>query len=169
MADSDDQVSRREARSIALVTGATGAIGKAIATRIALETSYEVVLLCRNASKGQAAVDEIQRQTGNARVRYEVADLARSGSIAALAACSLFEQGASAEEIALRYSVLDLHDVYATLSYYLGQRQEMEEYLDRARQASVGARRDAERRLPVPQIRERLERYRTRTKDQPAG
>jgi len=82
---------------------------------------------------------------------------------------SLFEQGASAEEIALRYNVLDLHDVYATLSYYLGHRQEMKEYLDRARQASVGARRDAEQRSPAAQIRERLERYRTRTNDQPAG
>ena len=86
MADATDAISRREARSVALVTGATGAIGKAIATRIALEPSYEVVLLCRDASKGRAAVDEIQRRTGNARVRYEVADLARGDSIAALAA-----------------------------------------------------------------------------------
>lgn len=59
---------------------------------------------------------------------------------------SLFEQGANAEEIALRYDVLDLHDVYATLSYFLGHRQETHEYLDRARQASLRARRDAERR-----------------------
>ena len=82
---------------------------------------------------------------------------------------SPFEQGARAEEIALRYDVLDLHDVYATLSYYLGPRQVMKKYLDRARQASVGARRDAERRSPAAQIRERLERYRTRTNGQPAG
>ena len=82
---------------------------------------------------------------------------------------SLFEQGAGAEEIALRYDVLDLHDVYATLSYYLGHQQAIEEYLDRARQASAVARRDAERRSPAAQIRERLERYRTRTNDQPAG
>jgi uncharacterized protein (DUF433 family) len=82
---------------------------------------------------------------------------------------SLFEQGASAEEIALRYDVLDLHDIYATLSYYLGHRQQTNEYLNRVRQASVGARRDAERRSPAAQIRERLERHRTRTNDQPAG
>ena len=30
---------------------------------------------------------------------------------------TLFEQGASADEIALRYDALDLPDVYATLSY----------------------------------------------------
>jgi uncharacterized protein (DUF433 family) len=82
---------------------------------------------------------------------------------------SLFEQGASAEEIALRYDVLDLHDIYATLSYYLGHQPEAKEYLDRARQASVGARRDAERRSPAAQIRERLGRYRTRANDHPAG
>jgi uncharacterized protein (DUF433 family) len=75
---------------------------------------------------------------------------------------SLFEQGASAEEIALRYDVLDLHDIYATLSYFLGHRHETQEYLDRARQASLGARRDAERRSPAAQIRERLTRRRDR-------
>ncbi len=44
------------------------------------------------------------------------------------------------EEITLRYDVLDLHEVYATLSYFLGHRQEMQEYLDRARQTSLVAR-----------------------------
>jgi hypothetical protein len=71
---------------------------------------------------------------------------------------SLFEQGASAEEIALRYDVLDLHDIYATLSYFLGHRQETQEYLECARQKSLGARREAERRSPTAQIRERPER-----------
>jgi uncharacterized protein (DUF433 family) len=81
----------------------------------------------------------------------------------------LFEQGASAEEIALRYDVLDLHDVYATLSYFLGHRQETQEYLDRARQTSLAARRDAERRSPAAQIRERLMRHRNRVDAPPAG
>ncbi len=82
---------------------------------------------------------------------------------------SLFEQGASAEEIALRYDVLDLHDVYATLSYFLGHRQETQEYLDRTRQTSLAARRDAERRSPAAQIRERLTRHRNRVDAPPAG
>ena len=82
---------------------------------------------------------------------------------------SLFEQGASAEEISLRYDVLDLHDVYATLSYFLGHRQEIKEYLDRARQASLGARRDAEHRSPTAQIRERLTRHRNSADAPPAG
>ncbi|WP_089729058.1 DUF433 domain-containing protein [Candidatus Thiosymbion oneisti] len=82
---------------------------------------------------------------------------------------SLFEQGASAEEIALRYDALDLHEVYATLSYFLGHRQEAQAYLDRTRQTSLAARRNAERRLPVTQIRERLIGYRNRVDAQSAG
>ncbi len=82
---------------------------------------------------------------------------------------ALFEQGASAEEIALRYEVLSLHDIYATLSYYLGHREQTQEYLDRARQASFEARRDVERRSPVAQIRDRLTRYRSRTDAPPTG
>ncbi len=44
---------------------------------------------------------------------------------------SLFEQGATAEEIAMRLDALDLHEVYATLSYYLGHRREVQKYLER--------------------------------------
>jgi NAD(P)-dependent dehydrogenase (short-subunit alcohol dehydrogenase family) len=71
--------------SVALVTGATGAIGKAIATRIAARPGYEVVLLCRNAEKAQAAVAQIRQQTGNDRVRPEIVDLERRDSVFSLA------------------------------------------------------------------------------------
>jgi len=55
---------------------------------------------------------------------------------------SFFEQGASAEEIALRYDVLKLQDIYATLGYFLGHRQETQEYLghDRHRSRHVATR-----------------------------
>ncbi len=86
MVNAAGKLSRREARSVALVTGATGAIGKAIATGIASHPNCEVVVICRDALKGQAAVDDIQRRTGNTRVRFEVVDLARGDSVAALAA-----------------------------------------------------------------------------------
>ncbi len=82
---------------------------------------------------------------------------------------SLFEQGASAEEIVLRYDILSLHDVYATLSYFLGHRQEMQEYLDRVQQTSFVARRNAERRSPAARICERLTGYRNRADAQSAG
>jgi uncharacterized protein (DUF433 family) len=82
---------------------------------------------------------------------------------------TLFEQGASAEEIGLRYDVLNLHEIYATLSYFLGHREETQAYLDWARHRSLEARRDAEHRSPTTQIRERLIRYRNRTNAQPPG
>ena len=65
---------------------------------------------------------------------------------------SLFEEGASTEEVGLRYDVLDLHDIYATLSYFLGHRQETKRYPDRAPQRSLGTHRDAECRSSTTQI-----------------
>jgi NAD(P)-dependent dehydrogenase (short-subunit alcohol dehydrogenase family) len=71
---------------ITLVTGATGAIGKAIALAIAVRPGHEVVLVARNEAKARQTVDEIIRATGNPAVRYELADLSHRSSIQALAA-----------------------------------------------------------------------------------
>jgi NAD(P)-dependent dehydrogenase (short-subunit alcohol dehydrogenase family) len=71
---------------IALVTGATGAIGKAIARQLAAHDGHEVVLACRDEAKAQQAVAEIQRATGNPNVRYELVDVSRRASIQALVA-----------------------------------------------------------------------------------
>jgi NAD(P)-dependent dehydrogenase (short-subunit alcohol dehydrogenase family) len=73
-------------RHVALVTGATGAIGQAIAKEIAAHPGYEVVLACRNEEKGRGAVEEISRTTGNRSVRYEPVDISRRSSVEALAA-----------------------------------------------------------------------------------
>jgi NAD(P)-dependent dehydrogenase (short-subunit alcohol dehydrogenase family) len=70
---------------VALVTGASGAIGKAIARGIAESPGHEVVLLCRNEMKARQACQEIIRATGNGAVRYEVADVSRWSSIQGLA------------------------------------------------------------------------------------
>jgi NAD(P)-dependent dehydrogenase (short-subunit alcohol dehydrogenase family) len=70
---------------VALVTGASGAIGKAIARGVAQTPGYEVVLLCRNEMKARQARQEIIRATGNGAVRYEVADISRRLSIQELA------------------------------------------------------------------------------------
>jgi len=75
----------QQASRTALVTGATGAIGEAIARQIAATPGYAVVLLCRDAAKAEAAVAGIRRQTGNPEVRYDLVDLARKASIDALA------------------------------------------------------------------------------------
>ena len=70
---------------VSLVTGGTGAIGKAIARQLARIQGYEVVLLCRNEQKGQRAVQDIKRATGNHQVRCELADVSSHAAIQALA------------------------------------------------------------------------------------
>ncbi|HLF95990.1 MAG TPA: SDR family NAD(P)-dependent oxidoreductase [Methylococcaceae bacterium] len=72
--------------SIALISGATGAIGKAIARRLAAKSDYEVVLLGRNQARAEQAVHEIKSVTGNPRVSFALVDLSRRGSIEAFAA-----------------------------------------------------------------------------------
>jgi NAD(P)-dependent dehydrogenase (short-subunit alcohol dehydrogenase family) len=71
---------------VALITGATGAIGKAIARQIAEHPEYEVVLAVRNEQKARRAVEDIRKATGNDTVRYELVDLSRKQSIDDLAA-----------------------------------------------------------------------------------
>jgi NAD(P)-dependent dehydrogenase (short-subunit alcohol dehydrogenase family) len=70
---------------VALVTGATGAIGKAIARLVAQQAEYEVVLVARDAQKAERAVEDIVRVTGNSKVHYELADLSRQADVQALA------------------------------------------------------------------------------------
>jgi retinol dehydrogenase-12 len=71
---------------VALVTGATGTIGEAIARRIAESPDHEVVLACRDERKARRAQEAITRDTGNPHVRYEIVDLSRHASIRDLAA-----------------------------------------------------------------------------------
>jgi len=70
---------------LALVTGATGAIGKAIALEIARQPGNRVVLLCRDRQKAETAVGEIIRLSGNRQVSHEIVDVSRKASIDALA------------------------------------------------------------------------------------
>jgi len=62
-------------RSRALVTGATGAIGEAIARGLASDSKREVVLVARNQDKAERTVQRIRHKTGNRHVRFELADL----------------------------------------------------------------------------------------------
>jgi retinol dehydrogenase 12 len=68
-----------------LVTGATGAIGKAIARQLAKLDDSEVVLICRDKKKADNAVKAIVDSTGNSKVRFELADLSRYQEIKDLA------------------------------------------------------------------------------------
>ena len=67
-----------------LVTGATGAIGYAIAQQLASIPAAEVVLICRNRDKAERVINNIISSTGNPKVRYEMADLSRYADIQVL-------------------------------------------------------------------------------------
>jgi uncharacterized protein (DUF433 family) len=67
-----------------------------------------------------------------------------------------FLQGATAEEIALRYDVLSLPDVYATIAYYLRHRTEIDAYLSGEATAAAAARAKYASTLEVDVLRERL-------------
>lgn len=73
-------------QTYALVTGATGAIGEAIARGLAAASRREVVLVARNRGKAERTVERIQRETGNLNIRFELADLSRGDDIRELAA-----------------------------------------------------------------------------------
>ncbi|MEQ1507564.1 MAG: DUF433 domain-containing protein [Myxococcota bacterium] len=67
-----------------------------------------------------------------------------------------YDQGAGAEEIAMRYPVLTLEQVYGTISFYLSHEHALRGYLDEQRAAGETARREAEQRPAVARLRERL-------------
>ena len=70
---------------VVAVTGATGAIGAAIARQIATVPDHEVVLICRDLDRAARCARQITQETGNRRVRVGLADLSRRGEIQALA------------------------------------------------------------------------------------
>ena len=69
---------------ICLVTGASSGIGKATALGLA-KMGATVVMVCRDASKGQAALSEIRQKSGNNSLDLLVADLSSQAEIRSLA------------------------------------------------------------------------------------
>ena len=67
-----------------------------------------------------------------------------------------FMRGATAEEIAQQYPSLTLSDVYATISYYLQNRAEVETYLEKRRKHAQAVKRENQKRFDQSGIRERL-------------
>ncbi len=67
-----------------MITGATGAIGLAIARQLAFEGNYNVILVVRNISKAQKATASIMKDTGNQDIEHRIADLSIKREIIAL-------------------------------------------------------------------------------------
>jgi NAD(P)-dependent dehydrogenase (short-subunit alcohol dehydrogenase family) len=68
-----------------IVTGANSGIGKETALGLARMGAH-VVLVCRNAEKGRAALADIQRESGSSKLDLLIADMSSMASVRALAA-----------------------------------------------------------------------------------
>jgi NAD(P)-dependent dehydrogenase (short-subunit alcohol dehydrogenase family) len=79
-----------------IVTGANSGIGKETALGLA-ELGAHVVMVCRSRYKGQAALDEIRRESGSSQVDLLIADMSSQASVRELA-----------DEIQRKYSRLDV-------------------------------------------------------------
>ncbi|MGB8332337.1 MAG: SDR family NAD(P)-dependent oxidoreductase [Polyangiales bacterium] len=69
---------------VALVTGATSGLGRQTAKELA-QLGATVIVVGRSPGKAANAVEEIRQQTGNPRVRAEIADLSSMKQVRALA------------------------------------------------------------------------------------
>ena len=67
-------------------------------------------------------------------------------------------EGASPEEILLRYPTLNLEKIHATILYYLAKTEEVEAYLERMRQLNEEASHE-QLRNPPPYVFELRERF----------
>ncbi|HEX8844342.1 MAG TPA: DUF433 domain-containing protein [Pyrinomonadaceae bacterium] len=67
-----------------------------------------------------------------------------------------FNEGATPEEIVQQYPTLDLKDVYAVISYYLQNRDEVGKYLAQRQVKRQETKKEIEARFDPSGIRERL-------------
>src|SRR5271154_4379146 len=69
---------------ICIVTGANSGIGKETALGLA-QMGAHVVMVCRNADKGKAALEDVRRESGNSQVDLLIANISSQASVRALA------------------------------------------------------------------------------------
>jgi uncharacterized protein (DUF433 family) len=67
-----------------------------------------------------------------------------------------YHNGATPEEIALQYTVLDLTDIYATITYYLTHRQQIDHYLEQRHQSAQLQRQQLSETYNLADLRQRL-------------
>lgn len=67
-----------------------------------------------------------------------------------------FDAGASPEEIVESFPTLTLSDVYATITYLLRHRSEVDAYLAAQAEAAAALRRKIEQRYPTADLRKKL-------------
>jgi uncharacterized protein (DUF433 family) len=67
-----------------------------------------------------------------------------------------YNQGETPEQIVYNYDTLDLVDVYAVISFYLQNREEVEAYMQRREREAEEIRREIEAKYPPHGLRERL-------------
>jgi NAD(P)-dependent dehydrogenase (short-subunit alcohol dehydrogenase family) len=72
-------------KKLALVTGATGAIGKAIARQLVALGNHKVIMVVKNENKALKAIEEIRKLTRSVDVSYVICDLSVKQQIHALA------------------------------------------------------------------------------------
>jgi uncharacterized protein (DUF433 family) len=67
-----------------------------------------------------------------------------------------FDEGSTAEEIASRYPVLKLADIYAVIAYYLNEREAVQQYLSQHEAAVAKTWEEIEARADYRLFRQRL-------------
>ncbi|MEA5616545.1 DUF433 domain-containing protein [Cronbergia sp. UHCC 0137] len=67
-----------------------------------------------------------------------------------------YHHGATPEEIAIQFSVLNLEDVYSTIAYYLNHRQEIDRYLEQRSHQSQQLRQQLSQKHNISDLRQRL-------------
>lgn len=100
----------------------------------------------------------LQLRAEPAPIRIDESGVARVGKtrVTLETVIIAFWQGATPEEIVHRYPSLTLAQVYAVISYYLNNRNEVDAYVEQAEREADAVRQEYEARFDPTGIRERL-------------
>lgn len=98
-----------------LITGANSGMGKAIALKLA-QTGARIVMLCRNKERGEAALKEVQKLSGNTGVQLMICDLASLKSIRAF--CAEFKKKYDRLTVLINNAGVILPGYYKTVDGY---------------------------------------------------